>query len=134
MPISVREWKLSTKTQEIYPVIQDDREKLPPELVKDLWVWMGSRLPEFQAQGPTNQVVSMEGTRFLVQNSVKQVQPTQKGYAAYGKVEFECGSCELFCKAGIVILAQMEYLYAREITSRLEIIGPRLRYQRLAQL
>lgn len=134
MPLSVREWKLSAETREIYPVILDDRDKLPPELVKDLMVWMGSRLPEFQAQGPTNQVVSMEGTRFLVQNSVKQVQPTQRGYAAYGKVEFECGSCQLFCKQGTLTLAKMEYLYAREITSRLEIFGPRLRYQRLAQL
>ncbi len=119
----------------IMPVLHDDREKLPPEVVKLVLQWLDSRLEEFQHDGkPTDQLIqATEPTRFLNhKGQLQQLEPMRVGIA--DRYEFEAGTAEILNrhKATKTILSKNEFLTARCIRTGYVVAGPWLRRHKLS--
>lgn len=106
------------------PVLKDDRELLPPELVRSVLAWLDREEARFrQLRKPTDQIIFSDApTRYLHDGKADPLQ-SEAGLRSW---EFESGTFEILQRdrSSKLIVGSYHYLNAREIHTDLRICGP----------
>lgn len=119
MPVTVLEWKPNPPVEIPEPLLLDDSERFPPEVVREVRAWLRTTLPLAENTGPTPQTISPLG---LIVGDRKN--PT----LVKGRYMFDHFTAEINLKHKTHKLAlSYQYCSGRERRSGLIILGPRIR-------
>lgn len=144
MALQVLAWQMEPGKELPQPTLQDDRALYPEGVVRQVLAFIGGRVAELRAKGPTPQVLGLgrdggEATpmihRARFAPKALDAVPVTVGVNAR-VVEWEYGTFEILLrkKGASVILARYHYAGARELSTGHVIIGELLTAQRAATL
>jgi len=114
------------------PVIADDSETFPVDVVRQAREWLRSTVDSFRYQVPTPQLISLhrpvvtlpDGRPGPINGNVRFDGVNETGL--YGFV-FQHGTAQVLWKLRGLIVAKVDYIVARHVPDGRMICGPRLR-------
>lgn len=147
MPIQVLEWRFTPGQSDLLPepVLKDDSDRLPAEVVKSLREWLQAEAPKFQARRtPSPQILTASqlphqgGVRFDEKPNLPP--PTLQLKPGMSRLTFEVGTIEILLRQkGVgrvpgMIIGKFHYLSARSGDGQYSIVGPRLWLEKLGAI
>lgn len=116
------------------PVLADDRESFPVEVVKQVLEWLASLKPQFDATPkPTDQIIkigqTIDGRKKVTPTKIRVMYQAGQSLTLQSH-DFSAGTVEMLLRdrKGAPIEATYHYLAARAADGRC-IVGPYLRHQ-----
>ena len=127
--VRVKQWFQTINQALPTPILEDDSELYPPELVKNIREWLKAEAPRYKAANkPADQVIAQGSASFTLPGTLIPT-PAEMGRAGANKLwEFESGTAEILCRdvKSRIILARYSYMSARERNTQNVIVGEQL--------